>query len=75
MAAVAHGRPSPRKTLTELEPVMLTIEASAYGSEAGVAALRGPQLSPYGGATSIAQRNPTWLLPVSGEVPRRAAGR
>ncbi len=25
--------------------------------------------------TSIAQRKPTWLLPVSGEVPRRAEGR
>jgi len=24
---------------------------------------------------SVAQRKPTWLLPVSGGVPRRAAGR
>jgi len=24
---------------------------------------------------SFAQRKPTWLLPVSGEVPRRALGR
>jgi hypothetical protein len=29
----------------------------------------------HGAAASIAQRNPTWLLPVSGGVPRRAVGR
>jgi len=29
MAAINHGRPSPRNTFTELEPVMFVIDASA----------------------------------------------
>eukprot|EP00965_Chrysotila_dentata_P159088 5255391-Pleurochrysis_carterae.AAC.1 len=32
MAAIVQGRPRPRKTFTELEPVMLVIDASAVGS-------------------------------------------
>lgn len=31
-AAITHGRPSPRKTLTEFEPVTLPTAASAYAS-------------------------------------------
>ena len=32
MAAMDQGRPRPRKTLTELEPVTLPMELSAYRS-------------------------------------------
>jgi len=32
VAAITHGRPSPRKTLTELEPVTFPTAASAYFS-------------------------------------------
>merc|ERR1719428_981204 len=32
MEPMTQGRPNPRKTLTELLPVTLPIEASAYGS-------------------------------------------
>ena len=32
MLAMSHGSPRPRKTLTELEPVMLPMALSAYFS-------------------------------------------
>ena len=33
MAAITHGRPSPKKTLTEFEPVTLPIAESAYSED------------------------------------------
>ena len=32
MHAIVHGRPRPRKTLTEFDPVMLPSDASAFES-------------------------------------------
>ena len=33
MAATAHGRPSPKKTFTELDPVTLPMAESAYSED------------------------------------------
>ena len=37
MQAITHGRPSPRNTLTEFEPVMFPIAESAYWEDLAAA--------------------------------------
>ena len=67
-AADSHGRPRPRKTFTLLEPVMLPMEASAYGSclaaviEANVSGKDVPSATRVIAVVDkLSPKQPTWL--------------